>query len=202
MQKLNASCVPSRKPSDLPPFPTSSKKCTKFLLDYRTTPHITTGVSSALFGGTLRTKLPQLPAQRHDADHNMRSRDAQQKASMKRYADSKACIKPSSITVGDAVLLKNPQHSNADTLYQPAPLVVISKNGSMVTAQRGQQTVTRNSSFYKKFPQQPSTTETETDPTSELDEDEAKKTAPPDRPHAHTTPSNHSLMSVDSYTCD
>ena len=159
----------------------------RFLFDYRTTPHCTTGVPPAtvLFGRSLKTKLPELPAERQ-GDHGMRLRDGRQKASMKQYADNRANVKPSTLTVGDAVLVKNPKPTKAETPFEPIPLVVTQKKGSMITARRGPQTVTRNSSFFKKSPRPPTTAETVPD----CFEPEPEPPCSPS-PHAHTTPGNH-----------
>ena len=163
----------------------------KFLLDYRTTPHCTTGVppATAFFGRSLRNRLPAVPAPRCVDDFEMRTRDFEQKANMKRYADNKNYVTPSTIDVGDSVLLKNTTRSKALTPFQPTPLVIIAKKGTMLTAQRGFQKVTRNSSFFKRSPRAPLSTETDPDQTELVVEaDEPTITTP----HAHTTPSNHS----------
>ena len=90
----------------------------------------------------------------------MRRRDADAKASMKRYADLKAYVKPSTLAVGDPVLVKDTSLRPL-TPYQPVPLTIVDKKGSMVTAQRGQQRLTRNSSFFKKAPRPPLPAEVE-----------------------------------------
>ena len=150
----------------------------RFLLDYRTTPHCTTGVppATALFHRTLKTWLPELPPQRLDDDSPMRDRDTKQKARMKQYADNKAYVRPSPLSVGDPVLLKNSHATKADTPFQPTPLVIIAKKGSMVTAQRGTQRVTRNSSFFKLAPRHP--TQAETDVEQIEHEDSTQPMAP------------------------
>ncbi|KAL5011217.1 hypothetical protein ScPMuIL_011701 [Solemya velum] len=134
----------------------------KFLLDYRSTPHSTTDVppAAAFFGRNLRNRLPELPVKNPDVDA-FRYRDEQAKLKMKLYADSKAYIKPSTIQVGDPVLVRDPGLSKSKTPYNPVPLTVVEKKGSMVTAKRGNQRVTRNSSFFKPAPRHPSDAETE-----------------------------------------
>ena len=133
----------------------------RFLLDYRTTPHSTTGIppAMALFGRNLKTKLPHI----YENDNKyqaMENRDTQQKQKMKKYADIKNNAKPSTIRVGDPVLIKDTSMKKA-THFKPRPLVVTHKKGSMITAQQGHQKVTRNSSFFKKSPEYPVESESE-----------------------------------------
>ena len=127
----------------------------KRLLAYRATPHSTTGVSpaSVIFGRDIRTKLPSLILKSNDSD--MRERDAMKKRSMKDYADNKQYVKESKLKLGDTVLLKSTGKSKSGTPYDPHPFEVVDKKGNMITAQRGQQVTTRNSSFFKASPKQP-----------------------------------------------
>jgi hypothetical protein len=107
------------------------------------------------------------------------------KAKMKRYADEKSYFRPSSIGVGDPVLLKNPNPMKAATPFQPTPLTVTKKKGSMITAQRGEQLVTRNSSFFKPSPRHPNAAETEPDTPDTVDE--AENQAASQNPHARNS---------------
>ena len=122
-----------------------------FLLAYRATPHSTTKASPAtlLFRGPIRTKLPQLTVVQDD--QNVRNQDHQAKMKMKHYHDRKSYIKQSNLEEGDWVLVKNTSLKKS-TPYQPTPLQVIAKNGSMVTATAAGAKVTRNTSFFKKVP--------------------------------------------------
>ena len=128
----------------------------KRLLAYRATPHSTTGIAPAtvLFGRDVRTKLPSMIATTN-SDSDMRQRDEANKEKMKRYADNKAYVKPSDFKVGDSVLVKNTSISKAQTPYDSIPLEIIAKKGSMVTAQRGESKITRNSSFFKRSIESP-----------------------------------------------
>ena len=133
----------------------------RFLLDYRTTPHCSTGLAPAtvFFGRDIRNRLPHLPVTpQHDA--TLRRRDTDAKAMMKHYADQKAYVKPSGINVNDPVLVKDTS-SYPQTPYQPIPMTVVKKKGSIITAQRGHQLITRNSSFFKKAPRPPTSAEVE-----------------------------------------
>lgn len=102
----------------------------KFLLDYRTTPHCTTGVSPAsiLFGRTIKNRLPHLVAP-IAGDHSIRVRDTQAKKTIKKYADRKVYVKPNNLSVGDTVVVKSDHTSKAHTPYQPNPLTITKKKG-------------------------------------------------------------------------
>lgn len=126
----------------------------KFLLNYRSTPHTTTGVAPAelLYGRVIRGRLPHL-------EHNINSRvvrnkalakDAEAKCRMKLYADKRRHAKPSNIQVGDRVLVKQTKANKLTTRYEIRPRRVTEVNGSMITASRDGHLITRNSSFYKK----------------------------------------------------
>lgn len=123
----------------------------RFLRNYRATPHATTGSPPAtlLHGRWMKVKLPQTtpePFNRKD----VQQRDQNNKAKMKRAADDKAYVKPSTIKEGDAVIIKPPmRRRKIDPVYDPRPYHVTHVKGSMVTAQRGTHRVTRNSSFFK-----------------------------------------------------
>ena len=79
--------------------------------------------------------------------------DAQQKLMMKTLAESRRPIKDSDIQVGDTVLVKQPKTGKFSTPYHPVPLKVTNKNHSMLTAEGGDRSVTRNSPHFKKLHQ-------------------------------------------------
>ena len=125
----------------------------KFLLDYRTTPHCTTSAPPAtiLFGRTIKNRLTHLIIPIAE-DPSIRECDTEAKRKIKQYADRKAYVKPNDLRVGDTVIVKSNNTSKALTPYQPNPMTIIKKKGSMITAtHKGSQT-TRNSSFFKKIP--------------------------------------------------
>jgi hypothetical protein len=71
---------------------------------------------------------------------------------MKLYADGKAYVKPSTLQIGDPVLVRDPGLSKAKTPFSPVPLTVVKKKGSMITAKRGDQMITetvRSSSHHR-----------------------------------------------------
>ena len=106
--------------------------------------------ATVFFGRSLKNRLPQVNTSLEDGE--IRQHDTKAKAKMKSYADARIHAKPSTLGVGDAVLVKNSSISKSQTPYQPEPLVVTQKKGSMITASRDGATVTRNSSFFKRSP--------------------------------------------------
>ena len=85
----------------------------RFLLNYWTTPHTTTGQTPAtlLFNRKVWNKLPQLMPKVSDKQLRETDHKAKAKAKMKNYADTKRRVKPSSLSVGDTVLIRQPKHN-------------------------------------------------------------------------------------------
>lgn len=129
----------------------------KFLLNYRCTPHTTTNVAPAelLFGRTIKGRLPHvehtinIQATRDQAI----AKDAQAKMRMKTYADARRHAQPSTIQIGDKVLVKQPRANKLSTGFDNQPRRVTHVKGSMVTATRADgHSITRNiGSFFKRF---------------------------------------------------
>ena len=110
-----------------------------FLRNYRTSPHCTTGEApSTLFlKRTVKTKLPHVPRADPISDI-VRKRDTEQKKKIKMYADRKRYVKPSDLSVGDPVLVKRPDNlQKGRTPYEPKPLRITEKKGTMLTASDG-----------------------------------------------------------------
>ena len=129
------------------------KELQAILRNYCTTPHATTGVAPAvlLLKRPVRNKLPQVNHIDPVAEI-VRERDSSQKLKMKARADNKANVKPCNISLGEAVLVKSPfSVSKGGTVYGPTPMTVVSKKGSMITAEGDNRTVSRNSSFFKNI---------------------------------------------------
>ena len=81
----------------------------------------------------------------------MPKRDSDNKATMKKAADSKSYVKQSTLKEGDVVLVKPAiRRRKTDPAYGEQPYRVKQIKGSMVTAQRENHRVTRNSSFIKR----------------------------------------------------
>ena len=123
------------------------------LRNYRSTPHSSTGIAptTALFNRPMRNKLPQVPQPINNSTDIAQS-DHQAKTRMKAYADSKALVKPSSISVGDTVVVKrDPSTKKSLSPYMPETYTVTERKGSMITAKSGDAVATRNSSFFKQI---------------------------------------------------
>ena len=124
-----------------------------FLLNYRNTPHSSTGVSPAslMMNRHIRTKIPQLDLSRPSkvlqsacANDNLR------KAKAKEYMDKRHKATPSNIRQGDQVLLLQKRANKLSTRYDPKPFTVISKKGVSVELARGQTRLFRNLPMVKK----------------------------------------------------
>ena len=123
------------------------------LHNYRTTPHATTGVAPAvlLLKRPVRNKLPQ-------ANHIdpvaeiVRERDSSQKLKMKAHADNKAYVKPCNISPGESVLVKRPfSVSKGGTVYDLIPMTVVSKKGSMITAEGENHTLSQEIHHFSRM---------------------------------------------------
>ena len=123
----------------------------KFLRQYRATPHTTTKVSpsEALNSRKLRTTLPQVCVEIDDS--KIRDTDARNKSKIKANADKHLHTKPSTIAVGDVVLVKRKKSNMLDPPFDPRPFYVVRKKGNSITAKRGETFITRNCSFFKKL---------------------------------------------------
>ena len=124
-----------------------------FLMNYRATPHTTTGVSpaEALFGRKLKTRLPQSSVvSDSNLDDQIRLKDTEQKRQMKAYADRTRHERVPDVHVGDRVLVRQPKLNKFTAPYLPETLTVVARKGSMVTAGNNRRSITRNSSFFKK----------------------------------------------------
>ena len=132
----------------------SKQELYKFLRQYRATPHTTTDISpcEALNQRKLKTTLPEVTPPVLEKQKNMSDRDAEQKMKMKAYADQKLGVRDSKIELGDTVIIKQPKCNKLSPPFSPVPLVVEEKNGSMVTANDRNKTVTQNSSMFKVVP--------------------------------------------------
>ncbi len=128
------------------------QELTKFLRNYRATPHTTTGIAPAslLNGYEMKTKLPQINIEENDL--YLRTRDKLRKQKMKQYAEKRRNIKQSNVEVGDQVLLKHAvKKRKSDPIYQEEPFQVVNRKGSQIIAQRGDEVKVRNSSYFKKI---------------------------------------------------
>ena len=106
-----------------------------FLRNYRATPHATTGQSPAevLFGRKINTKLPNIQDKKEN-DSKIRTRDSKEKRKMKEYFENKNKVKTSDLKTGDKVLVKQEKKDKLSTPFNPTPLIIQKKKGSMITA--------------------------------------------------------------------
>jgi len=130
-----------------------------FLLNYRATPHASTGVSPALLhlGREIRTKVPQVEGRvsnlLSDALQCAHMKDQQAKQRMKSYVDKKNNAVPSDIQTGDKVLLQQARHNKLTTRYDPKPYMVLERRGPSVILQRENgRMFMRNVSLVRKLP--------------------------------------------------
>jgi hypothetical protein len=101
------------------------EELTNFLRNFRATPHSSTGKApaTAFFNHQLRTKLSDVHTNARDPAE-IQETDQKAKRKMKKYADSKAYIKPSRVRPGDTVVLK---------ATQPMENMITSKTGQHCT---------------------------------------------------------------------
>ena len=125
----------------------------RFLLQYRTTPHSTTGVPPAelLFNRTVKGKLPILQKRNILNRHReARQTEASKKEYQKRYADSRRNTKKSAIKVGDCVLVRQQRRDKLTPYFNEVPYTVTHRHHSRITARnKNGITVTRNVSHFK-----------------------------------------------------
>lgn len=127
----------------------------KFLRNYRATPHSTTKISpsEAMFGKTIRTKLPEFHQQtENEISTKMKENDKKAKNQMKVNADVKNKVDKKDIDIGDTVLVKQRKMNKLTTPFDPKPLKVTDVKGTMITAGRGQKSITRNKGMFKRIP--------------------------------------------------
>ena len=111
----------------------------QFLLNYRATPHSTTGFapSELLFNRKIKTKLPQISMKRNsDIDRTVQKNDERAKERMKKYADKRSRATVSNIQVGDTVLIRQRKQNKWSTKFDPFPFIVVRRKGTMITASR------------------------------------------------------------------
>ena len=122
----------------------------KFLRNYRSTPHSSTGRSpaEALFNREIKTRLPQIMKPTDDQD--IRDKDAAAKAIQKLHKDANKSVRPHNIEVGDAVLIGRKQ-TKSKSRYDPDPFRVTEVRGTQITATRGHTERTRDAQKFKKI---------------------------------------------------
>lgn len=88
------------------------------------------------------------------SEKGIRKRNSSQRAKIKANADSKTCVKQSTISPGEIVLVRRPfAVSKGEAAYGPTAMTVAGMKGSMNSAGNEDRSVTRNSSFFKNLNQ-------------------------------------------------
>ena len=125
----------------------------RLLLQYRTTPHSTTGVPPAelLFNRTVKGKLPILQKRNLVNRHReARQNEASKKEYQKRYADNRRNVKESGIKVGDCVLVRQRKRDKLTPYCSDVPYTVTHRHHSCITARnKDGHSITRNASLFK-----------------------------------------------------
>ena len=108
------------------------QELSRFLLQYRTTPHSSTGVSPSelLFNRKFRGTLPVLFKNIIVNRHN----EARQKESTTSHVNNRRNTKKSNISVGDYVLVRQPKQNKLTLHFSQKPYLVIHKNKTVIKA--------------------------------------------------------------------
>ena len=131
------------------------QELTRFLLQYRTTPHCTTKVapSELLFNRKIRGKLPEI-SKKIVVDRHKEACENEAKSQVyhKRYADQRRHAKESPIKIGDTVLVKQKRNNKLSSRFNKTPYMVVDRRGTQVIAENNQKhRVTRNISHFKRI---------------------------------------------------
>ena len=163
-----------------------------FLRNYRATKHPSTKQPPCVlfFGREINIKLPNSPLNRKpDVCHDKaKSADRNAKQKMKDYADNRRHAKPSKLRTGDTVLVQQDKQNKFTTPFDPKPYEIIEKKGSMVTAEREDKHITRDTSNFKSVLNPPDL------PGTDTNEDIFTKGSQ----DAAVTPNNNSQNSADT----
>ena len=133
------------------------EEISKFLLNYRNTPHATTGAtpSKLMMGRIIRTKLPSLHQVPNTEEHQLvKQKDAEAKRKQKKYADKHRRAKDKKVQVGDKVLLKQDK-TTIHPPFDPEPFEVTTVQGTKVEAERNGKKRTRNLGKWKLLKPRP-----------------------------------------------
>ena len=123
----------------------------QFLLNYRATPHSTTGFAPAelLFNRKIKTKLPQVSTKRNsDIDRTVQKNDERAK---EKHANKRSRARVSNIRVGDTMLIRQRKQNKWPTKFDPFPFIVVRRKGTMITTSRNGKYISRNVSHFKKI---------------------------------------------------
>ena len=130
----------------------------RFLMNYRNTPHPSTGFtpSRLLMGRVMKTKIPCLIPKVVGNVHTKakeKNKEAKQKAKM--YADKRRRAKDRKVNVGDKVLIAQ-EKSTVKQPFDPKPYTVTKVSHAQVTAERNGRKRVRNLGKCKVVKKRPS----------------------------------------------
>jgi len=111
-----------------------------FLLNYRATPHTTTGrtPSELLFSRIIKTKVP--PVIKSRVPRSLKTRDAQRKSQCKQYTDKNKSAMVNKFCVGQNVLLAKREGNKMSSVFENKLYKVIRQKGNnlLVKSENGQ----------------------------------------------------------------
>jgi len=90
--------------------------------------------------------------------------------------------KATQLKIGDTVIVQKPRTNKLSSFYDPRPYTITAINGSMITAERENHTITRNSSHFKKIHYRDQSMSPNSDRKEEEDFDELDLPTTPPRP--------------------
>lgn len=129
----------------------------KFLLEYRSTPHTTTGRSPAefLYGTKMSTTLPEVADLEESEElgyQQTRDRDAEKKQIGADYADKRHHAAEKCVQEGDLVLLEKRKENKLSSHYEKEPYQVTARYGNQVQLKSPQSAeYRRNIQHVKRF---------------------------------------------------
>ncbi|CAB3991864.1 Retrovirus-related Pol poly from transposon [Paramuricea clavata] len=127
----------------------------RFLLQYRSTPHCTTGVppSELLFNRVIKGKLPVINSKKIVNRHKeARDNEKTRQERNREYANQRRNTRKSDLQVGDYVLVRQEKKNKLTANFNHKPYEVIKKTGSEILAQsKDGHIVKRNVSHFKRI---------------------------------------------------
>ena len=127
----------------------------RFLLQYRTTPHCTTGVppSELLFNRVVKGKIPVINKKKVVNRHSeARDNETKRKERNREYADQRRNTRKSEIKIGDYVFVKQEKKNKLSVNFNQKPYKVIKRTGVEISAQSNDgHIITRNISHFKRI---------------------------------------------------
>ena len=129
----------------------------KRLLNYRNTPHPSTGYSPSqlMMGRRLKTKIPSIIKAPWNKEHTeAKKRDRETREKRKMILDKKKSAKATIIVPGDKVLIAQKKTTTRPP-FDPNPFTVIKTKGAQIVAKRGEVIRVRNKAKFKLLKERP-----------------------------------------------